>query len=483
MSRSNAIAKWLIAAITLAVLAWAISFLVALIVTLVLVTLAVMSTFQAAMEYRWRNYTSRTPDAKEATRFPAPRQPVDGNTPLDLTTFSVIVPAYHEASVIAHSLEVLVSSSYPRDRFEILATLRDDDPETYAEAQRIADLYPDIIRVFTNTFGPDDNKSTQMNAVLEYAKGEYITPMDAESIAAPDLLSHVDALIHETNADVVQGGVQLTNFDTKHDGSWFDRLRQYIVSGWFAVHNVLEYRFWFSSRMFYQQKLNFVPLGGNTVFIRKALLEQAGNWDDTKLTEDAALGVVLSTNFNAKIVAAYTPELTTREHTPPRVFKKGGMFWQRVRWDQGFLQVLIQIIKTGQWKLLPTVRQRLMAFYILLTPLLQALSGVMMPLALVAVLFLKAPLPLTMLLFVPFVPLTLTLLTQVLELREFSREFGIPAKPRHYLSLILGFFPYQFLLGMAAIVGVIREVRGINTWSKTARNEAFHRQQSVPVSN
>ena len=45
---------------------------------------------------------------------------------------------------------------------------------------------------------------------------------------------------------------------------------------WFQVHNVLEYFFWFTSRMAFHAEEGFVPLGGNTVFIKRDLLEAAG---------------------------------------------------------------------------------------------------------------------------------------------------------------------------------------------------------------
>ena len=36
-----------------------------------------------------------------------------------------------------------------------------------------------------------------------------------------------------------------------------------------------------------------VPLGGNTVFITRELLEPAGGWDQECLTEDADIGIRL----------------------------------------------------------------------------------------------------------------------------------------------------------------------------------------------
>ena len=91
---------------------------------------------------------------------------------------------------------------------------------------------------------------------------------------ASDLFVHVEALIHRTNADIVQGAVQLMNLGS----AWRE---------WFKVHNVEEYRAWYSSRMAFQVSTGFVPLGGNTVYIRASLLRAAGGWPASP-TEDCA---------------------------------------------------------------------------------------------------------------------------------------------------------------------------------------------------
>lgn len=428
-----------------------------------LVVVAVSSTMLGATEYSWRTYSAR-PGARDAMRFPPVRE-VGGNR----IGFTLIVPAYHEEDVIGHTLETLARQRYPRELFQVLVTLRDDDLGTILAAEGVARRHPDLIAVHVGRFGGLDNKSTQMNAVLPYVRGAYVSPIDAEDVVALDLLQHVDAAIERTGADVVQGGVQLTNLDNEVDGNWWQRLWHYATSGWFAVHNVMEYRFWFSSRMGYQAELQFVPLGGNTVFVRTELMRRIGGWNDQVLTEDAELGVKLSTEYDAKIVVAYDSELATREHTPPRIWGRGGLFRQRIRWDQGFVQVL----GLGRWRRLATVTRRLMALYILGTPMLQAVNAVALPVALVTAAFVKVPELVAVLLFAPFIPMLLTVSLQLLELADFGRDFGATVRLRHYLSLVVGYAPYQLILGAAAVTAVVRELRGERSWSKTARSAEF----------
>jgi cellulose synthase/poly-beta-1,6-N-acetylglucosamine synthase-like glycosyltransferase len=264
----------------------------------------------------------------------------------------------------------------------------------------------------------------------------------------------VDHCFDDTGADVVQGGVQLMNYR----------------SSWWALHNVLEYYFWFRSRLHYHAGRRFIPLGGNTVFIRTDLLRQAGGWDEECLAEDCEIGVRLST-AGAKVAVAYEAGLVTREETPSTI---PSLTKQRTRWNQGFLQVL----RKGVWRGLPTLRQRLLARYTLSMPFLQAFAALVTPLAVVAILALRLPVGIALLSFLPLIPTILTVAVQAAGLREFCRNYGERARMGDYLRLVLGTIPYQVILGFAALRAVVREKAGRRGWEKTAHLGA-HRQSGI----
>lgn len=419
------------------------------------------------------DYSNRTPEARAATRFPEPRDVPDS----ELVFISFILPAKDEEAVIGATLKRLAQLDYPRDRYEVLVTLRDDDPRTVATASAVAASYPDLIRIITRDYRgmKITNKSTQMNVALDLAHGNFVCPVDAESLLAPGIARRIDAIAADPEITAIQGPVQLVNLENRSEGTYWQQLGHFIRSGWFVPHNVMEYRSWFSSRMFFQLQTGYLPLGGNTVFVRTAFMRSIGGWNERMLTEDAYLGTQLSVK-GAKMAIAYDPEFATTEHTPPSIFGSGSMTLQRIRWSQGFWQVL----RHGLWRELPTFRQRLVALYSLGTPLIQAFTGILLPFAVLAAFFLKAPLPVTMALFLPFGPLLLTMVVQLIEFNRFCRDFSLQPKLRHYLALVLGYFPYQFLLGLAAVAAVIREARGINSWSKTARNPTLHTRVASP---
>jgi cellulose synthase/poly-beta-1,6-N-acetylglucosamine synthase-like glycosyltransferase len=283
-----------------------------------------------------------------------------------------------------------------------------------------------------------------MNTALPHCRGDVIGVFDAEDEVHPDLLRLVDGRFTETGADIVQGGVQLMN----------------VRSTWWSLRNCLEYYFWFRSRLHFHAEARFIPLGGNTVFVRAEMLRAAGGWDGDCLAEDCELGVRLST-AGAKVAVAYDPRVVTREETPGSL---RALVKQRTRWSQGFLQVLGK----GAWRDLPTHRQRVLARYTLAMPFLQAFSGLMIPLSVVLMLFVKVPVPVALITFLPLIPTLVTLSVETAGLGDFGRSYGIRIRSWDRVRLVLGTFPYQVLLAFAALRAVWREVRGDSSWEKTA---------------
>jgi glycosyltransferase XagB len=379
----------------------------------------------------WMVDSWRIPEAAAETTFPEPDEP--------RLSFSLLVPARHEERVLASTITRLLDQDHPE--FEIIVVVGHDDERTAAVAQQVAET-DERVCVIVDQHGLK-NKPRALNTALPHCAGDVVGVFDAEDQVAPDLLRHVDATFRKDRAHVVQGGVQLMNFRTS----------------WWSLRNVLEYFFWFSSRLHFHARARFIPLGGNTVFVRTDLLRKAGGWDPDCLAEDCELGVRLS-SWGARVSVAFEPALATREETPPTL---RGLFKQRTRWNQGYLQVL----RKGEWRRLPTSAQRAMAVYLLAMPFAQALAGVMIPVALATMLVLKAPDLFVLMTFAPLVPTIATIAVEVTGLREFGRVFGERVRSRDYLRLIIGTVPYQLILAAAAMRAAVRELRGIRGWEKT----------------
>jgi glycosyltransferase XagB len=386
----------------------------------------------------WMLHAWRDPETYRATGFAR-----EGGLPS--LSFSLIVPARHEQAVLGATLEKLERLDYPT--FDVIVVVGHDDPATAEVAERVAERFPDRIRVVVDDNWPK-NKPKALNTALPFCQGEITGVFDAEDEVDVRLLRTVDRAFRATGADVIQGGVQLVNFR----------------SGWFSLRNCLEYFFWFRSRLHLQEQHRFIPLGGNTVFVRTEVLSSVGGWDPDCLAEDCELGVRLSA-LGAGVSVCYDPYLVTREETPDTL---RSLLKQRTRWNQGFLQVL----RKGEWRRLPMLRQRMLARYTLAQPFLQAFAGLGIPFAIATAMVAQVPVGVALLSFLPAIPTLAMVVFEVTGFREFCRVYYVRPRMTDYLRLVIGTPFYQLVLAVAACRAVLREIRGQRGWEKTSHSGA-----------
>lgn len=401
--------------------------ILALVMAGLLFVLAIASVYSNT--FAWWGRGSGT-----VTRFDDP----DG---IEHHSFTILMPCRKEPEVVMRAtLDRLLNQSHRR--LDVIISTGHDDPETIAIAERLAAEHPDRVSVSVDHSVPK-NKPKQMNTALAMCRGDIIGVFDAESVAAPDLVAHVDATFHHRGADVVQGAVQLINFQ----------------DSWFALRNCLEYYIWFRSRLHQQTRAGFVPLGGNTVFMRRDLMEEIGGWDGNCLAEDCDLGVRLS-SLGRRIEVGYAPHLVTREETPESVTK---LVKQRTRWALGFMQVYAK----GLWRLVPDARRQAFAWWTLMQFPLLAVSGMFIPLGIALALVVQFPLWVTLAAFLPLVPTLLTIALDVNVLREFGRDMQVRVRARDYISLVVMTPVYQAVLAFAALRAFWKFVSRDFAWEKT----------------
>src|SRR3984893_6784031 len=311
-------------------------------------------------------------------------------------SFTILLPARHEENVYRETLQKVYELNYPKELMQIIAICREDDPGTIVEAQaKIDELGDPNVQLLIFNDKPI-NKQHGMNLALQVARGDIVTIFDAEDEPHPDILNIINTCMLNEDVDVVQSGVQLMNHNTK----------------WFCFLNVLEYFFWFKSSMHFFARVGMIPLGGNTVFVRRELLERLGGWDENCLTEDADLGIRLSL-AHARIRIIYEDEFVTREETPHTIQQ---FIKQRTRWNQGLLQILFK----GEWKKLGKFSQRLLAFYVLILPEVQCLFAILVPVAIIMFFLVKLPLWLALLTFAPLYCFILDVFMALVDAQSFT---------------------------------------------------------------
>src|SRR5262245_32067749 len=248
-------------------------------------------------------------------------------------SFTVMLPARHEEEVIQTTIGRVVSANYPADLVQTLVVCSADDTGTILKARQKVEALQRAGREGVDVVVFDDkpiNKPHGLNTALAHATRDIVTVFDAEDDVHPEIFNVINTVMQQEPVNVVQAGVQLMNYRDK----------------WYSTLNVLEYFFWFKSALHFFARFGSIPLGGNTVFFRRQVLEAVGGWDEQNLTEDADIGIRLSSRGVAARVV-YDDRYVTREETPPSL---GQFIKQRTRWSQGFLQTLGK----GEWKSMPT---------------------------------------------------------------------------------------------------------------------------------
>ena len=421
----------------------------------VITLVSLVLTAQAAHSLYLMIYTWDQPEADARARVPAVRV-------APALSFTAIVPARHEEDVIQATIDRAAHTDYPARLVQVIVVCSADDTGTIDRAAttiaRLRAAGRDNVELVVFDDGPV-NKPHGLNAALAHARHGVVTIFDAEDEIQPEIFSIVNTIMVTERVRVVQAGVQLMNYD----------------SNWYSTFNVLEYFFWFRSRLHYHAKHGAIPLGGNTVFFARDILEEIGGWDEANLTEDADIGLRVSA-MGERVRVVYDDRYVTKEETPPtlRSFVR-----QRTRWNQGFMQTL----RKGTWKQLPTRHQRFLAWYTLAFPHAQAVLGLYLPVALFTAFVLRAPVTVALLSWLPVLLLTAHFVTAVVGLYEFTDAHGLKASPGRVLVMALTWLPYQVVLAYAAARALHRQWRGVGNWEKTTHVGAHRTAGTQPAAS
>lgn len=435
------------------------------VVEAVLAGAALLVLLQALFSLYLMCFTWEHPDRLRASRGPRSYKRSD-------LSFSVLVPAREEEAVIYDTVLRIWNGRFPLQddpsespeayqarkerQLEIVVICHEDDAGTIAEARRAAAAAgSDVVRVVTFS-GTPINKPRGLNVGVAATTNDVVAVFDAEDDVDMDLLNAVATVMESDDVGVVQAGVQLMNFRDR----------------WFSLHNCIEYYFWFKSRLHFHAQQGMIPLGGNTVFVRRHLLERVGGWDPACLTEDADIGVRLSV-LGEPIKVVYDGDRVTREETPPDT---SALIRQRTRWHQGFLQVLLR----RDWTRLPSPRQRLLAAYTFAYPFLQLPILTLWPLAIVLGALWHVSIVVSMITFLPLYALVFQFLVTMIGAGMFTREYGMRLPIRTLATLAVTFLPYQWLLTVSSVRALRRELASRSDWEKTAHVGA-HRSVVAPA--
>ena len=250
---------------------------------------------------------------RRAASDPAPLAP-----PLPLAALpvvSVMVALYRESDIAARLVDRLGRLDYPRELLDILLVVEEDDGLTRTALAHTA--LPAWMRVIVVPAGSVKTKPRALNYALDHCRGTIIGVYDAEDAPDADQIRKVAERFAICAPEVacLQGILDFYN----------------PRSNWLARCFTTEYAAWFRLFLPGIERLGLaVPLGGTTLFFRRAALEALGGWDAHNVTEDADLGLRLARHgLRTELIDTVTFEEANCRTIP----------WikQRSRWIKGYM--------------------------------------------------------------------------------------------------------------------------------------------------
>lgn len=237
----------------------------------------------------------------------------------DLPVYTVLVPVYKEANVVADLIENLGALDYPREKLEILLLLEENDTETL-EAARAAHP-PATITFLIVPPGHPQTKPKACNVGLFFARGEYLVIYDAEDKPDPDQLKKAVVAFRRGGEQLVCVQAALNYWNA--------------ADNWLTRMFTIEYSFWFDYMLPGLDRLRLpIPLGGTSNHFRTSSLRRLGGWDPFNVTEDADLGIrAAALGGTVGVINSTTYEEANR--APVNWVR------QRSRWIKGYLQTLL----------------------------------------------------------------------------------------------------------------------------------------------
>ena len=247
-----------------------------------------------------------------------------------LPVVSILVALHREPETAPSLIARLSRIDYPRALLDVLLVTEADDAETRA-ALDAAGL-PGWIRQVAVPPGTIRTKPRALNYALPLARGEIVGVYDAEDSPAPGQVRDVVASLAAAGPEVACVQCVLDYYRPR--------------TNWLSRCFTAEYAVWFRVILPGLARLGLVvPLGGTSMFIRRAVLTGIGGWDAHNVTEDADLGLRLArSGYRTRVIPSVTLEEPNCRPLP----------WvrQRSRWLKGYAMTwMVHMRRPGQlWR-------------------------------------------------------------------------------------------------------------------------------------
>lgn len=232
----------------------------------------------------------------------------------DWPFYTVLVPLFQEANMVAPLMSALAKIDYPPDKLEILMICEEiDRPTIRAVKARTGGIF----HIVVVPPGSPQTKPRALNYALYRARGDFVTIYDAEDVPHPQQLKEA---VSAFKANPAFGAVQAPlDYANDMDNG---------LTRQFALEYAALFHVWLP--FLASARLPF-PLGGTSNHMRREALDGVRGWDSHNVTEDADLSFRLAAaGWQIGYIISPTQEEAVSEWK--------SWHFQRARWLKGFMQ-------------------------------------------------------------------------------------------------------------------------------------------------
>jgi biofilm PGA synthesis N-glycosyltransferase PgaC len=273
------------------------------------------------------------------------------STPVSRPRLTVLIPAFNEAKVIAHTLQSLWSQSRRPDKILVVDDGSSDDTGRIA-----ARMGAEVVRPAANT----GSKARAMNFGLRFVKTEWLVTLDADTVLAHDALRQILRTAQEQNAEAACGLVLPQRIHTLWERA---RFIEYLL----AFGLIKPVQDWYRCPM---------VVSGCFALYRTKMVKVVGGFPTETVGEDLDLTWRL---YEAGASVKYVSRAICYPLEPPNLHF---LHKQLTRWSHGFVQNvrlhrrrLLDVPMLRAFVLVATLDSLLAVLYMVLTPFLVAIRG------------------------------------------------------------------------------------------------------------
>lgn len=224
-------------------------------------------------------------------------------------SLTVLVPAYNEEDTIADTLNSVLATDYPKDKFEVIVVNDGSKDRT----EEIAKTFENRgVRVFTK---PNSGKADSINKATKLAKGELIGIIDSDSHPEPIAFRKMSRHFKDERVGAVTGTALVKNRNNLIEKM---QAMEYALIAW--TRRILDFL-----------DSVFVTPGSLSMY-RKSALNEVGGFDKNVMTEDIEIAWNLLRH-------KYKVRMESISHSFTIAPSKIRVWWkQRIRWSVGGFQ-------------------------------------------------------------------------------------------------------------------------------------------------